>query len=335
MFKTLFTIGIALLAITATSAQNSKSFFKVPLSATTEMPLWAQEMYAADPDVFRVDELYRAYYQSNTFVKNIHTQNYKHWRRSIDQLLNRDGFIRPVSVEERTAFLNQLGEERRRETNQSRNFSSWTCLGPFETYSAGTGAVRSTQVNIYSFSQSLVNPDILFAGTESGGVYKSTDRGQNWTYVTASLPVNTITAIQTDPVNADIVYFSGNNRIYKTIDGGQNWTEIFLANASMYEFLIDPTDNQKIFAVGENGLLKSSNGGTSWAYQFSAECWDIDFKPGSTDTIYLLKNNSSNKIDEFFRSDDGGLTWNLKNNGYYTPQNFTQASAFGGKIAIM
>ena len=100
MFKALFTIGIALFAITATSAQNSKSFFKVHLSASAEMPFWAQEMYAADPDVFRVDELYRAYYQSNTLVKNIHTQNYKHWRRSVDQLLNRDGFIRPVSVEE-------------------------------------------------------------------------------------------------------------------------------------------------------------------------------------------------------------------------------------------
>ncbi len=334
MFKAVLTICIAILAAKAAMAQNSNSFFKVALTPNTDMPQWAQEMYSQYPDVFRVDALYSEYYAQNSFQKTIHTQNYKHWRRKVNEQLNADGFIRPISDEARNAILNELAENRRRENNQLRNFSSWSCLGPFETYSAGTNNVRSTQVNVYSFSQSAVNPDILFAGTESGGVYKSVDRGLNWTYVTAGLPVNTVTAIQTDPLNADIVYFSGNNRIYKTTDGGQNWTEIFVANASMHEFLIDPTNNQKIFAVGENGLLKSSNGGTSWAYQFSAECWDIDYKPGSTDTLYLLKNNSTNKIDEFFRSDDGGLTWNLKNNGYYTPQNFTQASAIGGKIAI-
>ena len=87
-------------------AQNSKSFFKVALTPNTDMPQWAQEMYSQDPDVFMVDGLYSEYYAQNSFQKNIHTQNYKHWRRKVNEQLNADGFIRPISDEARIAILN-------------------------------------------------------------------------------------------------------------------------------------------------------------------------------------------------------------------------------------
>ena len=34
----------------------------------------------------------------------------------------------------------------------------------------------SWQVNIYCLDQSVSNPDILFAGTEAGGIFKTKDR---------------------------------------------------------------------------------------------------------------------------------------------------------------
>ena len=85
MFKAVLTICIAILAAKAAMAQNSNSFFKVALAPNTDMPQWAQEMYSQDPDVFRVDALYSEYYAQNSFQKNIHTQNYKHWRRKVNE----------------------------------------------------------------------------------------------------------------------------------------------------------------------------------------------------------------------------------------------------------
>ena len=317
-------------------AQNKADYFKVQLEQSAEMPDWAATMYSADPDVFLVDSLYSLYYQQNSFQKNIHTQNYKYWRRQISTIVDKTGHIRPLSTMEEDRLYQDLSNRWLSNQQQTgiRNFSAWNCIGPFETYTISTGATRSTQVNIYAMAQAPSNPNTLYAGTEGNGVYKSIDKGLSWNYMTAPLNIRSVTGIEVDPNNADIVYFAANNRIFKTIDGGLNWTELYNAGGSIYEFLIDPSNSQKIMAVGNIGLIKSIDGGVSWTSQYTANCWDIDYKPGSTDTIYLLKNNSAAKIDELYRSDDGGNTWTLKNSGYYIPTVFAEASAIGGKIAV-
>jgi len=235
-------------------SQNQDRFFKVPQQGQATDPSWVQRMYTSDPDVFSVDSLYRCYYQQNSFRKNIHTQNYKHWRKNIQPYLQEDGKIRiPSPQVENTDYQNRLLQwQQANQMTGLRNFTQWNCIGPYETYNIATGSPRSNQVNVYCVSQSKTNPDILL----------------------------------------------------------------------------------KIFAVGNRGLHFSNNGGASWTNPITQICWDIKFKPGSQDTIYLLKNNAAAKIDELFRSDDGGITWNLKNNGYYTPTVFAEASAIGGKIAV-
>jgi len=38
----------------------------------------------------------------------------------------------------------------------------------------------SEQANVYSLDRCNANPLVMYCGTESGGVYKSIDKGQNW-----------------------------------------------------------------------------------------------------------------------------------------------------------
>ncbi|MCB0623261.1 MAG: hypothetical protein KDC43_04915, partial [Saprospiraceae bacterium] len=66
------------------------------------------------------------------------------------------------------------------------------------------------------------DPDLLYAGTEGGGVFKSTDHGLNWTLVTASEPFGPgIQDIKISPFDVQTVYVTANRRIYKTENGGQ------------------------------------------------------------------------------------------------------------------
>jgi hypothetical protein len=317
-------------------AQNQKSFFKVPLEPNTDYPAWVNLMYSHDPNIDEVDAAYYDYYVTNSFEKNIHTQNYKYWRKKINSYINQDRLIRlPSASEEERTYRERFSQWQQAQNTSSRGlFNAWNCIGPFETYNIGTGTPRSNQVNVYCVSQSASNPDVLFVGTEAAGIYKSVDKGLNWIPVGQDLPFVTISGIEIDPLNPNTVYASANNRIYKTLDGGISWIELINIAGEVYEFLIDPTNTQKILAVGSRGLHKSTNGGTNWTNPITNECWDIKYMPGSTDTIYLLRNNATAKIDELYRSDDAGLSWNLKNNGYYIPSNFAEASAIGGKIAV-
>lgn len=98
-------------------------FKYVPL-VDENTPDWARLMYADSVNVYEVDRQYSSYYEVYDFQKNIHTQNYKHWRRLIQQqhYLQADGTIYiptekeqqevlklPQSVANSQKFTGQLG----------------------------------------------------------------------------------------------------------------------------------------------------------------------------------------------------------------------------------
>lgn len=67
---------------------------------------------------------------------------------------------------------------------------------------------------------------------------------------------------------------------------------------------------------------------------YSDSCWDIDFHPTNNNIAYLLKSNPSARRSELFRSDDSGMTWFIKDTGWYVPSDFANAVEHGGKIAV-
>lgn len=313
-------------------AQNADHFFKVPNPIDTDMPAWAAEMYSQNPCVFEVDDLYNAYFKTHPFVKTLHTQNYKFWRRSVVDFLNDEGYIViPTREEENLVFKNI--KKKHAQLPQKQN--GWTSIGPFECYIAGTLTPYSNHANIYSLAQSVSNPDILYAGTESSGVFKTTDKALTWTLVSKNeVFVGGLTAIQIHPTDPNNVIVGNNNRLYQSTDGGLTWNEILYIGDNAFEIKFHPTIPTIIFCAADNGLYKSTDGGATWTTLFSETCWDVDFHPSNPDSLYLLKKNSALIRQEFFVSGDVGATWTLKDMGWYSPSDPANASLNGGKIAV-
>lgn len=83
------------------------------------------------------------------------------------------------------------------------------------------------------------NPDIIYLGTATGGVWKSANGGFNWTPIFDDQPVAAIGAVAVFQASPDIVWVGtgeGNprnsvsvgNGIYKSLDGGKTWTHMGL-----------------------------------------------------------------------------------------------------------
>jgi len=73
-----------------------------------------------------------------------------------------------------------------------------------------------------------MDPSTLYAGTDLGGVFKSSDGGASWSAVSSGwAPGATVFALAVDPMTSGTVY-AGTDRdgIFKSIDGGQTWTAI-------------------------------------------------------------------------------------------------------------
>ncbi len=318
-------------------AQNRVEYFKTIPVITKKTPEWAQKMYSENPNVAEVADLYRLFYTQNTFVKTIHTQNHKYWMRLVAPLLDNEGFIKQPSKEVENRRYKKLKEKQ-----QQRNTSTvpgsdlaWVPMGPFETFSTTTSEAISWHKNIYAIDQSLSNPNLLICGTEAGGIYKTLDKGANWALISLDeVFAGGNAAVKIHPTDASNFLVASNNRIYQSINEGASWIERHFTDGTGNEFAYAPNDHNTIFHTSSTGLFKSVDGGITWSHIFSESCWDIDFHPTENTTVYLLKSNNVSKKSELFRSDNTGVTWTLKDNGWYIPANLEQAVDSGGKIAV-
>lgn len=129
------------------------------------------------------------------------------------------------------------------------------------------------------------NPDIMYVGTASGGLWKSTSGGVKWTPIFNDQITASIGAVAIQQSNPDIIWVGtgeGNPRnslnggygIFKSLDGGRSWQNMGLEKTRhIHRILIDPMNPNTIYvgAIGspwgehpERGVFKTIDGGKSW-----------------------------------------------------------------------
>ncbi|MFZ4543085.1 MAG: LamG-like jellyroll fold domain-containing protein [Saprospiraceae bacterium] len=294
------------------------------------LPDWVRKMYAADPNVFEVEQLYNAYYQTHELVKNQHTQYYKRWKKNVAAFVNKDGFIRPPSKASYDRnfddFLSNKADaaapQRQRSAAAAAN---WTCIGPFDFDKDAAGRSHAPgAAHVYTVERAPSNGNILYCGTATAGVWKTVDKGLNWTCISKNLPFNYCNALEIHPFDPNIVWIGANNRIYKTIDGGNNWSTSGDAVFNTFSHSIDdlalqPGNPNVLFVASDKGFFRSSDGGNNFtriihsnastASYFS----EIEFKPNDPNTLYVIQSGVADKYTEFYKSTDGGLSFNLLN----------------------
>lgn len=201
------------------------------------------------------------------------------------------------------------------------------------------------------------DPDIMFAGSASGGLWKTTTAGVGyvaWEYVPTGFPVLGVGAIAIDPVDPDIMYI-GTGEVYnyqnvgtgfgvrvnrgtygigilKTTDGGATWTKSLDWSYSelrgVQRLQINPLNHNTIFAATTEGLYRSYDAGDSWSVVSNIPmAVDIEIHPGDTNTVYITHGSYSNIVNGIYRSVDGGSTFVELTNGL--PANYTGKALLG------
>lgn len=319
------------LCSTSLVAQKTGSLYLPPL--TEETPAFFKVFYNADfpsgVNVFQLDaaaslykkELKRASRNQGEQIKTdidsgeeqegIYLLYYIRWRKSVDRFIQSDGTLLITSQPDTSEGPSLVTQAR------SPN-SQWSLIGPVTTYWTSYEDPAQTQspcqINIYSCAIAPSNTNILYAAAETGGVYKTSDNGQNWSYVLDEWA--TFTALAVDPANPSIVYAGHWGAIEKTTNGGGSWTTVSFSCGEVNAIAVSPSNTNTIFAATENGLFMSTNGGTSWAIAggMNTTVYDVWLKVNDPNTVFILKKNGS--FIEFLKSTDGGNTFAISMNGW-------------------
>lgn len=306
-----------------------------PIYIAPDAPQFMHLMQAENPNILEVAQAYKEYYKQHKFEKNSYTNYYKRWMLWAQQYAQHGGSISIPTLERLTQEEQAIKAARltKPKNNQvsERQMSGWTFIGPKETYDINGTTKVTWQTNIYCVAIAPSNDNILYAGGEKGGLWKTEDKGLNWVSVSANLLHNSFNAVQIHPTNPDIVYAFSNQKIWKTTDGGNSWATVYTQSGlSVMELLINADNPNIVLAASNFGLLRSTNGGSSWNTLFSQNTWTVKAQPNNANTIWAVRENGNGA--DVMLSTDAGATWAASNTGFYSPTG--DANVTGAILAV-
>ena len=121
-------------------------------------------------------------------------------------------------------------------------------------------------------------PYIYYAGSASGGIFKTTDGGIHWDAIFDSQPVSSIGSVAVAPSDPNVVWagtgeawirshISVGQGIYKSTDAGRTWTSLSATlpkNGPVWAVAEDHVNANLLFTGTEFGLFFSVDGGQKW-----------------------------------------------------------------------
>ncbi len=165
---------------------------------------------------------------------------------------------------------------------------------------------------VTAFAIDPKDPDVLYAGMENAGIYKSIDGGLSWYPSHRGLTNTQVASISIDLQNPGIVYVGTKAGIFKSHDGGEIWTAI----GEGTHVLIDPMNTSHLYTRDADNIYESTDGGKTWkaVYSSQAGCpgrifaWAIH--PSDDKTLFISAGEAECQPG-IYESDDGGRTWVL------------------------
>jgi len=179
-----------------------------------------------------------------------------------------------------------------------------------------------------------------FAGTAAGGVWRSSDQGQNWTPVFDSMPTLSIGALAVNPSDGSLWVGTGEANtsqdsyagtgVYRSTDDGSTWTRVGddssgnnpLASHTVFRIAFDSGGDA--YAATNNGLSRLAAGTSNWTEvldpvgpvdnpPYDQQVTDVAIQPGSGGSVVIAAigwhgpGHTAN--NGFYQSTDGGVTF--------------------------
>ena len=187
-------------------------------------------------------------------------------------------------------------------------------------------------------------PEVAYFGATGGGLWKTTDGGENWFPVTdfqiTSASVGAVAVSETDP---DLVFIGtgetcirGNilpgDGVYRSRDAGETWEHVgFEESHGISKIRIHPTNPDIIYVASfgkysapsqERGVFRSTDGGDTWERVLYRDdqtgAIDLVIDRNDPDVLYAAlweayrreyTMSSGGPGSGMFKSTDGGDTW--------------------------
>lgn len=282
---------------------------------TANYPYWIQMMQDPDADFYQTVRAFNIYWEGREITRGCGYKPFKRWEHLMRSRISADGKL-PEAGREVKAYRKML-----QTATSKRLTGAWEPLGPFTVPSGYNGYRGLGRINAIEFHPT--DPEIIYIGAPSGGLWVSYDEGANWQVLTDHLPTLGVSSILVNTENPNTILIGTGDRdagdapglgVWRSNDGGNTWEETNegLGNYTVGRMIQDPNDANNILIATSNGIYRSTNGGNTWEQVEIGNFKEIIYKPGDTQIVYASKSG------QFWRSEDGGLNFSRVTSGIQT-----------------
>jgi len=200
------------------------------------------------------------------------------------------------------------------------------------------------RIDDFAVGRTPGQPDAIYVGSASGGVFKSVNGGVTWAPVFDKVDaMMSIGAVAVSKSNPNVVWAgtgeantrqssSWGDGVYKSTDAGKTWKNMGLAETrSIGRIVIDPVNPDAVFVAAqghlwgpnvERGVYKTIDGGVTWKQTLTVNentgANDVAIDPGNPKILYAAAYQRERKSWGFngggpgsgiYKSVDSGATW--------------------------
>ncbi len=166
-----------------------------------------------------------------------------------------------------TGFSCSLGGEKDNPGGVFKSIDSgetWMQKGFVEQVKNKNITINNTDIRKLIFDPN--DSSILYIGTNSDGVFKSTDSAEHWERT--GLNSGQITSLEINQKDSQILYATSGRYLYKSENAGADWEIIYTdsnAEGKLYNMVIDNFDTDRVYVTNDTGgLFKSYDAGDTW-----------------------------------------------------------------------
>lgn len=213
-----------------------------------------------------------------------------------------------------------------------------------DSWGQGMGALAMTSDGVLFAGSGEPQPgggSITYGGD---GVYRSYDRGETWERVGLE-DSYAIARFAIDPKNEDRIFAAaagnlfqpgGQRGVYLSEDGGDSWKQVLAPlnqTTGATEVIIDPENSNRVYAAmwdhlrepnrrtyggAGSSLWRSDDAGQTWQRMTNGlptdadqGRWGLAVAPSDPDRLYAYVGTAVGPFRAFYRSDNGGDSWDL------------------------